>query len=285
MQTPRIICVCALAAAALLPATAARAGFYESVAQGLFIAGFPLDVQRNPLTGGYNATASRSFFNDTARYGLGTLTLTGGMTFDGWYNKRPVPGMSFEVKSTANPDGQPLPMTYTLTIPRAVEQVTVTGTVTFDVKTTVDATGYYNRVINIENRGTVTTTGLAEGQTNIDFNIGPVNQTGNFYLEGIGGIVTLLGGDGSAIANLPNSPPLFSASQADLDALDLNDPEQLEAYVNAVLLDSISQAAVDPRMGEAVTRPSAVPEPSTLALLVISGSLAWLGAFRRHFAR
>lgn len=286
MRSKRFILVCVATACVGLSATTAHGQFYKSVARGLYLAGFSPDVAPNPITGGVDFTYSRgfsTFTGDTLNFGAGTLTLSGGMTIDGSVYKRPFPGMSLRVASSSSPDTSPVPLTYTLTIPRALETVTVTGQATFDISTTVDATGFYRRVIRVDNNGTVITDGLVETEKNIDFTLGPVDQTGNIYLEAFGGLVDLFGGPGDAIAGLPDSPPLISLSQynADsLDDLDLDDPEQLEAYVNAALLQGITQAANDPSMTTSCC--AAVPEPATVALL---GMCGWLVLLRGRGVR
>ncbi len=232
MSTKRFIQICVLSGGLLLPAAAAHAQF-ASIARGLYLLGFTPDVTYNPLTKGYNATYSRSFFNDTLDYGISSLTLAGGMTLQGSVGKCPFPGLSFGIKSTANPKGAAGPLSYTLTIPRAAEQITVTGNITINTSTKVDQTGYYSRTVSISNRGTVTTNGITDSTNNIDFDIGPVSETGNIYLKAIGGLVDAVGGDGAPIAGLPNTGPLVSLSQYDLgsidvDSLNLDDPEQLE---------------------------------------------------------
>ncbi len=68
--------------------------------------------------------------------------------------------------------------------------------------------------------------------------------------------------------------------------MDVNDPKQLAAFVNAALVQGITQAATDPTLGKTTTVQKAqvlVPEPATLALLAISGSICLFG-FRRHSA-
>lgn len=284
MQMKRLIHVCTASACLLMSAAAANAQYAE-IARGLYLLGFRPDVRPNRLTGGVDATYFRGFSNSQLNYGVSTLTLTGGLTLDGSTSKRPFPGASFGIKSTSDPTGNSLPLSYTLTIPRAAEQITVTGTVNINTEVKVDQTGYYSVVANIENRGTVTGTGATNINQNIDYNVGPINQVGNVYLKALGGVVNAFGGPGDKIAGLPDTGPLFSLSQAtdtkSLDSLDLNDPKQLETYVNTVLLQGITQAAMDPTIGQTSTLTSVVPEPSTLALLAMSVSFTYLGVRRR----
>lgn len=299
MTGRRMIRMCIVAVSLLVPA-AAHAQMYTDIARGLYLAGFAPNVQRDPLTKGINATYSRAFFNNSLNYGVSTLTLTGGMTVQGSVAKRPFPGASFGIKSTSDPKGGAVPLTYTLTIPRAAEQITVSGNVTFNTSAKVDQTGYYSIVTNIENRGTVTTTGAVASTNNIDFNVGPISQTGNIYLKAVGGLVNALGGNGNAVAGLPNTGPLVSLDQYDLSKLDtdtlatmdpnklnLDDPEQLDAYVNAVLLKGLNDAATTPGIGTTTTKMAPlnpVPEPSTLALLALCGGMTFFRA-RRRIAR
>jgi hypothetical protein len=267
-------------AIALLTAGTAHAQF-EAIARGLYLAGFRPDYQKNPLTDGFDFSGTASYFTgqNTLHYGVGTLTLNGNLTYEGYYAKKPIPSLSFGFSSAPGRGQTPQPIRYTLSIPRPTESVTVTGTATIDTSFKVDPTGFYHKVIKIDNRGTVKTDGVIDTEKNIDFTIGPIDQTGNIYLEGLS---NLLSGKGN-LTDLLNTSSVTTLSEEDLKSLDLNDPEQLEQYVNAALLDGITQAALSPCMGESCKAdPLMVPEPSTLALLVLSGSVCVMGFRGRH---
>lgn len=278
MQAKRMMIVCGMAVSVLVSTAAVHAEVYSQIARGLYLAGFRPSVTSNPLTKGIDFSYTRSFSDfttaptpgNTLQYGGASLTLNGGLTVHGSVAKRPFPGASFGITSSGNPDIPAGDLSYILTIPRAVEQITVVGKIKVDTMTTVDATGFYSTVMNVENRGTVTGTGLTGISENIDFNVGPISQVGNVYLTGVGGLVNLFGGPGDAIAGLPDTGPLFSLDSGQLDSLDLDDPEQLEAYVNSVVLQAVTDAATDPTAGKVVAT-NAIPEPSTLALLSLSG--------------
>jgi hypothetical protein len=156
MRAKRSLCVVAVLASVLLSAEAAHAQF-ESLSRGLYLAGFRINSAPNPITNGGQFTTSRSFFpgSNTLQFGLGTLTLNGGLTIDGNYTKRPFVGGTLGISSTATPGTSAQPMTYTLSIPRAVQTLTITGTATIDWQLTVDESGYYHRVLSIDNRGTL----------------------------------------------------------------------------------------------------------------------------------
>ena len=286
MHAKRTLCVSAVVACVLLSAATAHAQFSE-ISRGLYLAGFRIDAVPNPITKGVDFTTSRSFFpgSNTLQFGLGTLTLNGGLTIDGNYTKRPFQGVTLGISSTATPGTAAQPLTYTLSIPRAVENITVTGTATINTQITVDQTGFYHRVLSIDNRGTLKTTGLTETTKNLDFTIGPIDQTGNVILAGLGNLLngaTDTTSTTTALASAIYTKPL---TQADVDALDLNDPEQVEAFVNAALVQGITEAAMDPSIGKSTATPrmAAVPEPATLALLALAGSFCVMG-WRRHNA-
>jgi hypothetical protein len=120
---------------------------------------------------------------------------------------------------------------------------------------------------------------LVGSENNIDFTIGPIDQTGNIYLEALG---NLLSGKAN-LADLVKTSSVTTLSEADLASLDLNDPEQLEQYVNAALLEGITHAAASPDAGQSCAACSMmVPEPSTLILLALCGSLCVVGFRGRH---
>lgn len=286
MQTKRWLGAAVAVVCAVSAVGTAHAQF-EAISQGLFLAGFRIDAQKNPLTKGVEFTTSQSFFpgNNTLSYGISKLTIdSGALTIQGSYGRRPFPGFSIGLSSAPGPGVAPQPISYTLSIPRAAESITVTGTATINTSFQADATGYYHEVLNIDNRGTVKTTGLVNSTKNIDFTLGPIDQTGNIFVQGLQG---LLGNNStttaSSLASALDASGSSKLTEADMQSLDLNDPEQLKAYVNAALVDGITQAALDPSLGEGGNQMIMVPEPATFALLLLSGSLCVAG-FRRHRA-
>jgi hypothetical protein len=288
MHTKRCVCVVVALASTLVATQAAHAQF-GAISRGLYLAGFRIDATDNPLTKGVDFSTSRSFFpgSNTLHYGVGTLTLNGALTMQGYVAKKPIPSMSFGISSASGRGQAASPISYTLSIPRPTESITVTGTATINTSIQVDQTGFYHRVIDIDNRGTVTTDGLVDSENNLDFTLGPIDQTGNIFLEGLQGLV---GGTSTANANslasMLGATESAKLTQADIDALDLNDPEQLKLFVNAALVQGIADAAVDPSLSEDCTATDAVmvPEPATLILLGLSSSLFLMGARRRRAA-
>lgn len=279
MQAKRFLFAVVAMAGVAASAPLAQAQF-SNLSQALWLAGFQIDGAPNPITKGWDFTSRRSFFpgSNTLNFGVGTLTLNGSLGFNGSYTRRPFAGISFGIHSSAIPGGTAQPLSYTISIPRAVESLTITGTVTLDTSFTVDQTGFYHRVIDIDNRGTVKTTGAIPSENNLDFTLGPIDQTGNIFLQGISALL----GKGQTTTTTTTAGSILPITAADLDSLDLDDPEQLAQYVNAVLISGITQAALDPSLGDSAPVPMFVPEPSTLLLLVLSGSMCLMGLRRRH---
>ncbi len=162
---------------------------FSELTRGLYLSGFRIDGAPNPITNGWEFTTSRSFFpgSDTLNFGLGTLTLDGALTINGGYEKRPFKGGFFGISSASGAGTAPAPISYTLSIPRAAQKITVTGTATIETEINVDETGYYHRVLKVDNRGTVKTEGLNNSTKNLDFTLGPIDQTGNIYADVISG--------------------------------------------------------------------------------------------------
>jgi len=264
----------------LLTVGTAEAQFFKALNQGLFWVGFRVDGTRNPITKGFQVEANRFFINETMDFGAGTLTLTGPLVLNASMSKRPIKGLSYGM----NTSGQPLQ--YTLTLRDAVQDLTITGQVTIETQTSINGAGWYRKVVKVTNRGTLEADGvLVEADNNLDFDLGPVDITGNIFLDAAASLMDALGADSSGLRGITSAGPLIVLGEqevASLDELDLTDPEQVAAYVNSIVLTGVAEAAAE-APARRIRVP--VPEPSTLALLAVLGSSVLLRRPRRYRRR
>lgn len=256
----------------LLVAATAEAQFFKALNQGLFWVGFRVDGSPNPITKGFEVEATRFFINETMDFGAGTLTFSGPLVLNARMAKRPIKGLTFGVSTNDQP------LEYTLTLRDALQELIIDGEITIEMQTSINGAGWYRKVINVTNRGTLEADGLlAEADNNLDFDLGPIDITGNIFLDAVASLLDALGVDSSGLRGITSAGPLVVLGEqeiASMDLLDLSDPEQIARYVNSVVLSGVAEAA---KTAPAQQAASPVPEPSTLALLaVLSGSvLLW----------
>ncbi|MCP4245550.1 MAG: hypothetical protein GY778_00735 [bacterium] len=170
-----------LAAACVWPASAARAGVFDDVMLGLNFAGFTGSGQSNPLSGGYDGAVGRNFQNTPLDFGPLDMTLTGPVTFQYSTNDRLYRSLDFSLN--AGTPGNPL--VYSYIADTGPQQVRVDGSTVLGVDGSINQFGWYDMRLQFSNRSDGTNSGRfsnTDGST-LDFDIGPIDISGNLYAD------------------------------------------------------------------------------------------------------
>jgi len=264
----------ALTLAILLSGTQqADAQFFKMLNNGLFWTGFRVDAARNPITKGYDARADRYFINETADLGFATVTLRGQLTLTASLTKLPTRAFSYGISTEDNP------LSYTITLKDAVQDVTVTGDIIIDYEFSMNGGGWYHKTLKVRNRGTIEADGvLAEADNNIDFDLGPIDMSGNVFIDAAAFLVDLAGGDSSSLRGVSSAGPFLVLGEQEvaLDAEILAADQDLAEQINAAVTQAVLEAATAPTRAAMV-----VPEPSAIALLVLGCAYLTLKRHRR----
>lgn len=201
------------------------------------------------------------------------------------------------------------PLKYTITVNTGVQDVTIDGNILLSSSGRLNALGFYDVQARLMNDGTYDTSGvIVVDSTETDFDIGPINVSGNVVMDVISTIAQLVSGNnipaiptrilsGAAqkergldelVAAMQAGEELTGEERASLIAQTLqsafeNDP--LGALVNGLPGGSVGNDAVTLSFSRGEDVPvvlggNAVPEPGTLMLLGSAG--AALGWFRRR---
>ncbi len=290
----------------LSAAGTAHAGVGTKILRGLSFVDFQFTGSRDIIGDGHTINGFTNYNNREFDFGNADLTLSGPLGFTGTINRRGIPELEFSL-NTLN---QALSYEYNLNT--GAQDLTATGSVLIDMGMTVNALGFYDQLLQVSHRGSFETDGylLRDGDT-LDFDIGPIDISGNVYLDALA-VLT------QPIFNLTETDNIFSKlsgraqreSEFDLardtlmarvDAGEmLTDAEIEELVSNSILSailggdspESVFDALVDNGMlfteGADPTASSSsslaasvqpVPEPSTLLLL---GAVSGLLVLRRR---
>jgi hypothetical protein len=298
--------------AALLASFAAAdtvlADLSDDLRYGLQLYGVRFNRGYDPLSKGYQLNVSFTdpntglpFYNDTHFYlGVGDLVMESGSLNAGLnLSERGVPAARFAL-STGN---RPLDYRYDSFL--MAQDVVIDGSILLDVNTYINQWGFYDVTLQASNRATVTAKDqeIADLFPELDFDIGPINLSGNIYVDalavvtdpfferfgmenpfarfnnGLAGVNLRSGGIEDLIARLQSGQLLSDTELAQVinnsvvaTALGQEPSSNLFAkmIIPEGLFDTNLQTATVPETDRTLTM--AIPEPGMLALLAAAGA-------------
>lgn len=315
----RYALLAAVVLASLLAGQPARADFFRDLTFGLsFLAG-PIapsgsrngqfNLSYETLQRGWRADWLRAFGPDrfgrpnSIDFGVADLTLNSGtMAIRAQQFTRFMKGVELVVTT-------PTPINYTLSLNTGAQDILANGTIGITQLLSINEFGFYDLALSVSNRGDSNADGfLVADDATLDFDIGPVNISGNVYADilamaaeplfaGIGVQNPFAKFSGRATKEALVEAPV-EAIRAKIEQGEAIGDAEMEALVNATLLASIlgvttpdlqflqdagvfdvtleQRGAVAPVEDAAF----AVPEPGTIALLGLP--LLLLGLWRRR---
>lgn len=172
----------------VIPATTVHAGPWGQVARGFEAFGYQFSGQRNILGDGWDVNLRTVYTGQNFNFGFGELTLgTPGVAVPSaismGYTMRGIPSAKF----SWNTGGVALP--YTFKINTGIQDfTTINGSVLVDVSTDVNMLGFYDTRVQISNRGSYEVDGLNNGTGSLAYDVGPINISGNIYVDILAGI-------------------------------------------------------------------------------------------------
>jgi len=258
-----------------------------------------------PFMDGWRVDFQRTFGPDAYgrpnRLDFGPIDLTfnsGSLVWSGQFNRRLLPAAEFTFST-------PTPIDYTLTVNTGFQDARVDGQILVDSAGHMNILGFYDYELTVSNRGEFATDGFGpEDDGNINFDIGPINVSGNIFAD-ILAIVTdpffTAAGTENPFAKFSQQATKQAYYDATADALrermaageTLTD-EEIEALIQATVLSAvlgaqpdaslIQQALLQRSLAEEGDTGSAgvnriIPEPVSVALL---GAGILLAAGRRR---
>jgi hypothetical protein len=178
MAQSRWVAVFAAVATFGAAASPAQAMFFRDVARALQYAGFSVQGQRNILTDGAVVNISQRFFGQPLNFGQTELSPSGQLQAQVGWDRRPIPALQFFM-NTGNS-----PLNYELRRNFGLQDFLATGQLQLSIGTEINALGFYDTIVDINNTGTFETDGLfGENSGHMDFDVGPIDISGNVVAD------------------------------------------------------------------------------------------------------
>jgi len=187
---------------------------------------------------------------------------------------------------TGNADIQMNNLNYAITGKTGAQDVQISGTLNGQASLEINRLGFYTLYLNLANTNSqVLADGiLVDGDTDANFNVGPISLKGNIFVDALGSLLAALGVDTSGLQQL------FPESPLDRIAAALQQQMSLPGLVAGASYSSDGQLPPVPSLSAAgelsagqssqsAPGTSLVPEPPAFLLLALGAALA--GCWRR----
>jgi len=156
----------------------------QKVGTALDFVGFDLIGQRNPLSGGIDFLATNDFNGAPFDFGAWDLSLDGPLSLQVSTGGRFLSQFDVSFTTAVNGSGNATPLSYVFNGDVGAQSSQVSGTVLADVDFSLNGLGFYDLSIFYSSRQNVTNEGsLANGSSTRDFDLGPINVSGNLYAD------------------------------------------------------------------------------------------------------
>lgn len=227
-----------------------------------------------------------------------TTTLLPEVFFQQQTALRQTSGVSNQTLST------PAPIRYNVTLNTGVQDLEWVGNLFLDTSARINLLGFYDYNLRLTNVGTFTTDGaLVVDKEITDFDVGPIDTSGNIVLDAISLLFQAAGGPGAAVpvqiaSAAGQKEKTIDEIMAQVEAGEELSDEDVAALMHHVLTNALfsdplailngtipSEAAINDAITVSFTPdPDAltnsaqtVPEPGTLGLLGVAACLLWYG--------
>ncbi len=265
----------------------ARADEFRDIGIGLAYAGFNIEGYENRLSGGADFRISRNFIGNPLDFGAWDMTFQGPISLEMSTGGRLVPQLDIDLTTALTSRSTAVPLSYEFNYDVVGQSVRIPGTLLIDAGFSLDRLGFYDLELTCSSRQEISREGrFADDTGTSDFDIGPINISGNIYADALALITqpifnktghanpfASLSGTSSFSDLLTTSADAAQKSLASGDNPVAQDQSTLLATVpldgrfqgrSDVLDLRVSPAAVDGVGG------GAVPEPTVLLLMLLA---------------
>lgn len=164
----------------------ARAEERKNLATVLDFMGFDLIGQHNPLSGGADFLATSNFDGSPFDFGVADLSLSGPLSLQVSTGGRFLSQFDVSFTTAVNGRTDASPLSYVFNSDIGAQASQISGTVLADVDFSINQLGFYDLSILYSSRQNVAREGLlADESTTNDFDLGPINISGNLFADGL----------------------------------------------------------------------------------------------------
>ena len=225
----------------------------QKVATVLDYVGFDLIGQRNPLSGGIDFLATSTFDGSPFDFGSADLSLSGPLSLQVNAGGRILPQLEVSFTTAVNGNTDATPLSYVFNVDTGFQSSQVSGTMLADVDFTLNGLGFYKLGITYSSRQSVTKDGIPANGTTNDFDLGPVNISGNLYAD----ILAIL------------TDPIFNQTDQTNPFEQFSGRAQFSEILQASARDMQTSLADGSDPSSAAKGFATVPEPAVLVLMLL----------------
>ena len=288
----------AIAVAVVATAAPVRADLFRDVGVGLGYAGFNIEGDRNILSGGADILINRNLVGNTLDFGATELTVAGPISLSASYGGRLLNTYDIALRTALDADSTAFPLTYVLESDPGSQTAQVSGSLFIDANLSFNEFGFYDLDLTYSSRQDVDTSGrFSNGSAQSDFDIGPINVSGNIVADALALVTDPLfqaTGTVNVFASFSGSASISQLLQIqDFDALQQLAENGFQADGGLFTLPGAKAFAdLDGQFSSAAStgEPGGgavavlIPEPTVLILMLVGAPLIFAKPLRRRFA-
>lgn len=257
--------------ALLVPCAVTRGDARENLVGLLGLTGFQLSGGSNPISGGFDGSIFTTFPGAPIEFGAGDISFSGPIALAVSTGGRLMPTLDVSLSTAVTPNATPQLLSYVYNFDLGSQATQVTGNLFIDADFSINRLGFYDIALTYSSRQTVTRDGrFANDEVNNDFDLGPINVSGNVFADVLAAITQPLfdrTGGTNPFASFSGSAKIAQLALAFEEGVD---PADIAADVSlasalGVGIDRVP-AAVLPLANAPVG--NVVPEPTVLVLLL-----------------
>ncbi|MFH1109327.1 MAG: hypothetical protein V1790_09055 [Planctomycetota bacterium] len=176
----------AILSVVLLMGADARGEARKNLGTALDFAGFDLRGQHNPLSGGIDFLATSTFDGAPFDFGASDLSLSGPLSLQVSTGGRLLSQFDVSLSTAVNGRSAATPLNYVYNFNLGGESMQASGSVLLDADFSLNRLGFYDLTLDYSSRQNVSRSGRADDDsTTHDFDLGPINISGNLYADGL----------------------------------------------------------------------------------------------------
>ncbi len=169
--------------------------FFKKIARGLQYAGWSgttgdIAISKHLFGDGYNLQTTRNLSDVELYGGIVNLDLQGLNNSTVWLNTDMgfrtwgIPNAKIRLATeNATKGGQVVPVQYELTVFGGLQNITVSGFGSMEAELNANLFGFYTLDAYLNNRGELTMTGVDNSTQKLDYDLGPIKVSGNFFVD------------------------------------------------------------------------------------------------------